>query len=55
MKTKNLNLVQLNSKELKETNGGFFFFPLVVAAVLAVGAASVVALGYYNGYYDHKK
>jgi lactobin A/cerein 7B family class IIb bacteriocin len=57
MKTESLNLVELNSQELKETEGGFLIFlmPLATVALAAAATVGVAALGYYNGYYDHKK
>ncbi|WP_396173514.1 class IIb bacteriocin, lactobin A/cerein 7B family [Flavobacterium sp.] len=56
----NLNLVELNNKELKEIEGGFLpFLALIVApatVLLAVATvAGVVGLGAYNGYHDTKK
>ena len=56
----NLNLVELNNKELKEIEGGLLpLLALIVApatVVAAVGTvAGIVGLGAYNGYHDTKK
>lgn len=56
MNLEKLNLVELDTQEVKETDGGFFFLIPLATVVMAVGAvAGTAALGYYNGYNDTKK
>jgi len=56
MNLEKLNLVELDSKEVKETDGGLFFLIPLATVVMAVGTvAGLAGLGYYNGLHDTLK
>lgn len=46
MDLKKMNVLEMNSEELRETEGGWLIPALVVAAVV------IIAVGAYNGYKD---
>lgn len=57
MKLENLNLVELNAQEQKETEGGFLGLllvavPFVVAAAATIGVAGNFQEGYHAGVKD---